>query len=421
MTLSIWVAAVALLAMILGETWRVSSASWRLRDAPLAQAVGIALALSTVWPGPHRLAPSVGPLLADLAGIMGPLLLSACATLVVGLVRSRATLAADLARSLTTVLVAGLLARALAPRGRSLLDRTGDPGEHAAVVAGLLLLVAAVAVAVPILGRALVRARADHLPVWTQLLRHLRRQGVLALATATTAVVIALALRVLGPVSFLVFLLPLVVLLPAVTRQRRILEAQRQTIFALARLTDQAGLTAPGHAARVAQLSVPVARDLGVDDADLEDVEAAALLHDIGQVGLSRPIPRGATSEISARDQRRVAATGAAILARTAELSRLAAVVADVGLPHHRGVVRGDVTAASRVVRVASAYDDLSGGTAHQPGARPAAGALERILRSTPHEYDPAVVEALVRHLERRGAITATEGVTLLGAAAVGP
>ena len=133
---------------------------------------------------------------------------------------------------------------------------------------------------------------------------------------------------------------------------------------------------------------------------------AAALLHDVGQVGLSRPIPGGATIEISALDQRRVAATGAAILARTADLSRLAPVVADVGIPHHRAVARGDVALASRVVRVVSAYDDLSASLEHQ-------GALERILRSTPHDYDPLVVGALVRHLERRGTVSAAEGALL--------
>ena len=80
----------------------------------------------------------------------------------------------------------------------------------------------------------------------------------------------ALSLRVLGPASFMLFLVPMALLQPAVTRQRRIREAQRQTLVALSRLTDQAGLTTPGHATRVARLAVPVAREAGVDDAGID-------------------------------------------------------------------------------------------------------------------------------------------------------
>jgi hypothetical protein len=260
-------------------------------------------------------------------------------------------------------------------------------------------------VGAPVLARAVLETVGDHGSLRPQLGEHLVRHGPLVLATASTATVMALSLGVLRAASFVLFLVPMALLQPAVTRQRRIRDAQRQTLYALSRLTDQAGLTAPGHAVRVARLARPVAREVGVDDADLPDVEAAALLHDVGQVGLSRPIPGGATVEISLRDQRRVAATGAAILARTAELSRLAPTVADVGVPHHWAVERGDVTMSSRVVRVTSAYDDLTGPGARQGEARSPGAAMERILRATPYEYDPEVVDALIRHLVRTGVL----------------
>lgn len=314
--------------------------------------------------------------------------------------RSSAGLGPDLARALGTVLVAGVLARAAGPDGTTLLEGTARPGVRSGLVALLLLAVAVVTVAVPVVVRSTLRARVGPVSFLAELVGDLGRHGPLALATASTAAVMALSMQVLGPVGLVLFLVPLGVLQTAVSRQRTIRAAQRQTLFALARLTDQAGLTARGHAYRVATLAVPVAREVGVPDPDLADVEAVALLHDVGQVGLRRPVPGGATVEVSARDQRRIAGTGAAILARTAQLSRLAATVADVGLPHHRAVVRGDVPPAALVVRVVSAYDDL----VHQSGGSgEPADALARLLRSTPHEYDPDVVQALVRHLVRRG------------------
>ncbi len=405
MALTPALALVALLAMLVGEAWRVSVPGLG-RDAPLAQATAVALAVSTYWP--------VGGDPDGLVGLAGPLALACLATLVVAVFRRLwSGVPADLGRTVTTVLVAGLLARTPLPGSASLLVRAEAPGAHATTVALLLLAVAVLAVVAPVLGRAVLQAVRERTSLRAQLRAHLARHGALVLATATTAAVMALSVPVLRSASFVLFLVPMALLQPAVTRQRRIKEAQRQTIIALSRLTDQAGLTAPGHAVRVARTAVPVAREAGVEDADLAEVEAAALLHDIGQVGLSRPIPGGATVEVSARDQRRVAATGAAILARTADLSRLASTVADVGIPQHWAVQRGDVGMPSRVVRVVSAYDDLTGAGLRLGGGHGPVDALERILRSTPHEYDPAVVDALVRHLERRGMLAATEATRL--------
>lgn len=413
MTLTLWLAVTGLLVMVLGEVWRMA-APGLVRDSPLTQATAVALAISTAWPATAQ-DPDV------LVGLAGPLLLITLAVVGVALVRrQRRGLPADLARLLTSALVAGLLVRIPGTGGVTLLQAAEQGLGRPIVVAALLLLITVVAVTLPVVVRAAVRGSRGHRPVRTQLAEDLGRHAPLALATASIAVVMALGLRVLGPVSLVLFLVPLAVLQPAVGRQRRIRMAQRQTISALARLTDQAGLTTAGHGARVAALAVPVAREVGVDEADLADVEAAALLHDLGQVGLARPIPGGATVEVCARDQRRIAAAGASILARTTELSRLSAWVADVGVPHHRAEERGDVALASRVIRVASAYDDLTGRSTRLNGGDGPEEALDRILRSTPHEYDPVVVDALVRRLERAAVISGGQVSTLRGARGAG-
>lgn len=402
MELTPGIAVVAFLAMLLGEAWRVTVPGL-VRDAPLAQATAVALAVSTAWPAdPSNL--------DSMLGLLGPLALACLATVAAGAVKSQwSVLPRDLLRTLASVLVAGALSRVSFPGFGSLFERATQPGDHRSLVALLLLVVAVIAVGAPVVARAVVQALRDRGSLRAQLGTHLGRHGPLVLAAASTAAVMALSLGVLRAASFMLFLVPMALLQPAVTRQRRIRAAQRDTLVALSRLTDQAGLTAPEHAIRVARLALPVAREVGMEDADLPDVEAVALLHDVGQVGLSRPIPGGATVEISLRDQRRVAATGAAILARTAELSRLAPSVADVGVPHHWAVERGDVTMAARVVRVVSAYDDLTGGGTRHGGVQTPGAAVERILRMTPHEYDPAVVEALIRHLVRTGALSTAE------------
>lgn len=400
-------ALVALVAMVVGEVWRMSMPAL-VRDAPLSKATGVALAMATGWPRAD------GHGLESVVGLIGPLLVAAVAVVVAALLRRElARTVPDLVRLLSSMVVAGVLVRVPLEGDVSLLERVQQPPDRPVLVAVLVLAVAVVAVVAPLVTRSVIRSSRAQAAWRTQLGEDLGRHGPLALATATTATVMALSLELLGPLSLILFLVPLLVLQPAVERQRRIGLAQRQTIVALARLTEEAGLTALGHSARVAALAVPLARDVGVHETDLADVESAALLHDVGQVGLARPIPGGATVEISGRDQRMIAGTGAAILARTADLSRLAAIVADVGVSYHRAVERGDVSLAARVVRVASAYDDLTGRSTRLAGHDGPVEAMERLLRNTPHEYDPRVVAALLRLLERRGELSASQAAAL--------
>lgn len=403
------VALVALVAIVVGEIWRLSTPAGH-QDAPLSLTTGVALAMATGWPGGAGSGPG------SLPSLLGPLLVAAAAAVIAALLRRDLVgLGADLARLLSSMTIAGVLVRVPLADGMSLLEQVQQPPSRPVLVAVSMLVVAVVAVTVPLVVRSVVQSARTRAQWRTQLWEDLGRHGPLALATATTAAVMALSLQLLGSLSLVIFLVPLLLLQPAVERQRRIGLAQRQTVVALARLTEEAGLTAPGHSARVAALSVPLARDVGVHETDLADVEAAALLHDVGQVGLTRPIPGGATVEVSGRDQRMIAGTGAAILARTADLARLAAIVADVGVPHHRAVERGDVSLAARVVRVASAYDDLTGPATGTPGSGGPVQAIERLLRNTPHEYDPVVVAALLRLLERRGDLSAAQAAALRG------
>src|SRR5215470_1052395 len=57
-------------------------------------------------------------------------------------------------------------------------------------------------------------------------------------------------------------------------------------ICALNQLLDLKDLNTGVHSTRLAEWGVRVARDLGLDEGRLRDVEIAALLHDIGKIGV---------------------------------------------------------------------------------------------------------------------------------------
>lgn len=172
-----------------------------------------------------------------------------------------------------------------------------------------------------------------------------------------------------------------------------------QTIRALARIPEVAGLAPEGHAVRTASIAVEVAKDLGLAPGDVGDVEYAALMHDIGRITLNEPaiIKAGYTDEDIAR-------WGSQIVAEAPSLSKVADYVLLQHDPYRRPGVETDesVPTASRIIKVASAYDQA----VHEAGLPPIE-AIETLHRGAAYDFDPAVVSALRRVMGRRGVIPA--------------
>ena len=183
-----------------------------------------------------------------------------------------------------------------------------------------MVLVSVIALSVEAGLAAVARAARDHAPLLRSLIDEARGTFGLTAALSTTGALIALAERSLGVIAIPLFLFPLLLTQFAVRRYAMVRATYRQTIRALSRLTEIGGYTEPGHASRVAGLATAIGRDLGMSEREVLDLEYAALLHDIGQVSLAEPIPRGATVMAAPADQRRIAHDGAEIVRQTGVL-----------------------------------------------------------------------------------------------------
>lgn len=402
----VWLALLVLGIMIAGEVWRIDEPGVQ-RDIPLSTATGTGLAVSTAWP---RAFPSVPG-----SGLLWVLLLVAAATVIAWVIRRRRDdLLESLAWSTGPVLIAGVLTRIPDSSGRTLVSMLMEQQPEPVMVSLGTLFVVSCSVLAPVIWRAITQDPSQRgvggMPVRSRISRELRQHGMLILAIIATGVTIAFSVSMLGAAAFVIGLFPLTVIIPAMSHHHKIKVAQRQTILALSELTDEAGLTVPGHGSRVADAAVRVAREAGERDGELRQIELAGLLHDIGQVILPRPIPGGATSEVSAADQRRVAAMGAGVLAQTPDLAGAAVMVADAGLPFSRVKDREGVSRGARIIRVVSTYDDLTYGKDEDEVAT----GLERLVRLAPEDLDPDLVGVLIRYLERRRVISAKEASELL-------
>lgn len=301
------------------------------------------------------------------------------------LARGRGPHPDQLARRVLTVAFTAVCFQPLDKSGA--LPGTADHGPYHTLF--LLLLLVLTALCDAVLAALLLRARTGY--PYAPLLRDELR-GLLGIGSAVcaTGAVMALAVAVAGLWALPVFALPLLVTQLAFGRYAAVRRTYRQTITSLARATEVAGYTPPGHAHRVAVLSRAVGRELGLSGEDLTVLEYAALMHDIGQLSLVDPVPEGATALLPAAEQRRIALLGGAVVRRTGVPAAVAVVVERQADPYREQPL------AARIVRAVNAYDDLSGET-----AQGALRALEHLRLGTARDYHPAVVESLVRVLAR--------------------
>ncbi|MBY8881710.1 metal-dependent phosphohydrolase [Streptomyces sp. PLK6-54] len=228
------------------------------------------------------------------------------------------------------------------------------------------------------------------------------RDGVRGLAGIGSAVcaggvVMALAVRSAGLWAVPLVALPLLLTQASLRGHAAVRATYRQTVGALARATEVAGYTPPGHARRVSELAVAVGRELGLPARQLTLLEYAALMHDIGQLSLVDPVPGGATEPLDGERRQTIAALGGEVVRRTGAPSEVALIVERQAHPFREQPLAG------RIVRAVNAYEDLTAEAA-APAGRLAA--VERLRLATGYEYDPRVVEALTRVLARQSTRT---------------
>jgi hypothetical protein len=247
---------------------------------------------------------------------------------------------------------------------------------------------------------AVVRAGADRAPFLAVLRNELRAQVGIGSAIGATGALIALAASIMGIWALPVFVVPLLLTQFSFRRYAAIRESSLQTIRALSRVTELGGYTESGHSRRVSQLAVAVGREMGMSDAELRDLEYAALMHDIGQLSLPEPIPGGATVVAAPADQRRIAGLGADVIRQTGVLDEVAHIVDKQAEPYRRAHerTREDIPLASRIIKAVNAYDDLVGDS-FETGRR--LEAIERLRLGMAYEYDPMVVDSLAKSVER--------------------
>jgi len=188
------------------------------------------------------------------------------------------------------------------------------------------------------------------------------------------------------------------------------------TIDALVRALEAQDTYTSGHALSIADLARHVGRVLGLDAAALRDVEHAAVLHDIGKIGIPSELlrKRGPLSSGEREHMRAHPEIGARILEPVERLRQLAPLVR---FSHERwdgsgypdGLARDEIPLGARIIAVCDAFDAMVSDRPYR-GGRSAAEALAELRTHAGTQFDPAVVDAFEQAL-RDHQLPASAGV----------
>lgn len=186
--------------------------------------------------------------------------------------------------------------------------------------------------------------------------------------------------------------------LPLKILEERLEEARSATIFGLNQLLDLKDLNTGVHSTRLAEWGVRVAEKLGLDESCRRDVEAAALLHDIGKVGIPDAVLQkpGKLTPTERELMCKHSEYGWGILRLFPGFERISLFV----LHHHERIdgegypagLKGDETPlGSRIVSVLDAFDAMISVRCYRAGL-PVEEALRRLQAGSGTQFDADIV-----------------------------
>jgi HD-GYP domain-containing protein (c-di-GMP phosphodiesterase class II) len=179
-----------------------------------------------------------------------------------------------------------------------------------------------------------------------------------------------------------------------------------ETISALAAAVEARDKFTRGHTRRVTEYSVEIAGRLNQPEWFVKDIESAALLHDIGKIGMPDHIlhNRGALPPDGVSFVLAHPIEGENILKPVGSLARLCPIVRH----HHErydgkgypdGLKGEGIPLAARVLSVADCFDAMISPRAYKP-ARTRDDAMEELIRCKGTHFDPECVDVFIAYLK---------------------
>ncbi len=192
-------------------------------------------------------------------------------------------------------------------------------------------------------------------------------------------------------------------------RTEELEQAQLELLHRLSRAADFRDDDTMQHTERVGRTSAALARELGLSEETAALIRLAAPLHDLGKIAVPDSIllKGGRLNDEEFEVVKRHTEIGARLLSGSAH--PLLQMAEEIARTHHeqwdgsgylQGLHAGDIPLVSRIVAVADVFDALRHARVYKK-SWPLSEALDELRRQRGTQFDPEVVDALLRIIER--------------------
>jgi putative nucleotidyltransferase with HDIG domain len=235
-------------------------------------------------------------------------------------------------------------------------------------------------------------------------LGNVRSYGLTMVGLTPIAWLMALAYVFIGPLVAFVFALPLYTTRAAYKAVVDIRTMFTQTVRALASAIDARDPSTRKHSDHVSSIAVEIGQAMSLSEPQIEDLEWAGLLHDIGKIGIRDAVLL--KPERLTREERMLMnehpAKGEEILRDVDQLARVRPLIR-----HHHEWYNGsgypdrligeEIPLLARVLHVADAFEAMTASRPYRPVPLTSADALAELHRYAGIQFDPKVVDAFTR------------------------
>ncbi|MDR7468146.1 MAG: HD domain-containing protein [Armatimonadota bacterium] len=233
------------------------------------------------------------------------------------------------------------------------------------------------------------------IPTWLSDVKELLVSNLLSIPTAA---LLAILYKTAGPAVLLAYL----VYLP-LQRRAHVLYLQQKRIYdqainSLVLAIDANFPQGKGHSRRVASIAAAIARQMRLSDREVETIELAALLHDVGLIGIDMSNENDTLSDLSGRFKEHTL-IGAELVRELPQRG-----VANIVKYHHEkldgtgypdGLKGSEIPLGARIVAVAEVFDSRLSDESLRESPQLAEVALKQIRSEAGKSFDPRVVDAL--------------------------
>jgi HD superfamily phosphohydrolase YqeK len=229
------------------------------------------------------------------------------------------------------------------------------------------------------------------------------------LGYAAFGLLIAALWSVVGPFAAILVVIPLFVARWAIGQYAAQQRAYEATMAALCKAVETKDFYTRGHSERVSRGSSMLAKEIGMRADRLEAITYAGMLHDVGKLGVPTKVLQK-SGKLTEEEFAAIQLHPMRGLEIVREIGFLDEALAGIMHHHERidgrgyplGLAGDEIPEFARVIAVADAFDSMTSTRSYR-GARQIDEAITELRKWSGSQFDPALVDAFVRALQRDG------------------